>query len=568
VSDISIVTGIWDLGRDRAGEGFARPFDHYTSKVAELLEADVPMIVFGDEALRPLVTSARRNKPTHFHARPASHFRRHFDFFDRVQEIRKDPAWSGQAGWLEQSPQATLELYNPMVMSKMFMLHDASIWNPFGTRHFAWIDGAITNTVHPGYFTHDRVLSKVEQFLETFAFVSFPYEGGSEIHGFSRSGMRDFCREDPAFVCRGGFFGGHADCLAEVNDHYYGLLSGTLHSGYMGTEESVFTIMACEEPGLYARHALLPEHHGLLQHFFERVKEAPELPRPVAVRRAPETKRRGTQPPDIRGKTIAGYILTFNAPDQLAAVLDSWAGEMAFDTLFVVDNSTADDARRENAALAAARGATVLTHPRGNIGICGARQFVAEHFAAGANDYCVFLEDDMFLNPAGDAGVCRNGMRKSVPGLRDAVLKIMELESFDFLKLSFTEFYGDNRTQFAWYNVPQAVRLRQWPEQPNLPPHGLDANSPRTLFGSIGAVDGVGYIDGEVYYCNWPQIVSRKGNKTMFLDTVWEHPFEQTWMSHLYQLTLKGELRPAVLLASLVTHNRFHHYGKDERREN
>ena len=43
-----------------------------------------------------------------------------------------------------------MENYNPMVMSKMFMLNDASIWNPFGTEYFAWLDGGITNTVHEG----------------------------------------------------------------------------------------------------------------------------------------------------------------------------------------------------------------------------------------------------------------------------------------------------------------------------------------------------------------------------------------------------------------------------------
>jgi hypothetical protein len=54
----------------------------------------------------------------------------------------------------------------------------------------------------------------------------------------------------------------------------------------------------------------------------------------------------------------------------------------------------------------------------------------------------------------------------------------------------------------------------------------------------------------------------------MFLDTVWEHPFEQTWMSHMYQLTIRGELFPAVLLASVVKHDRFHHYPAEHRREN
>ena len=174
----------------------------------------------------------------------------------------------------------------------------------------------------------------------------------------------------------------------------------------------------------------------------------------------------------------------------------------------------------------------------------------------------------MLLNSSTEMGVCRNGLRLSVPNLRAVLLKIMAREDFDFLKLSFTEFFGDNRTQFAWYNVPQHVRVRQWPEQTQLPVHGLTDDAPATQFDRIGMVDGVSYIDGEVYYCNWPQIVTKAGNRRMFLDTVFENPYEQTWMSHMYQLTIKGELRPAVLLASIVTHNRFHHYAAEIRREN
>ena len=119
MSDLTIVTGIWDLGRDVAGVGFERSFDHYQLKFAQLLEADVPMVVFGDEALRNFVLENRRSKPTEFRTRPASQFRDNFDFYERVQSIRSDAAWLGQAGWLPSSPQASLELYNPMVMSKM-----------------------------------------------------------------------------------------------------------------------------------------------------------------------------------------------------------------------------------------------------------------------------------------------------------------------------------------------------------------------------------------------------------------------------------------------------------------
>jgi hypothetical protein len=52
------------------------------------------------------------------------------------------------------------------------------------------------------------------------------------------------------------------------------------------------------------------------------------------------------------------------------------------------------------------------------------------------------------------------------------------------------------------------------------------------------------------------------------MDTVWEHPYEQTWMSHIFQLTREGCVKPAVLLASPVNHNRIFHYPAESRKEN
>jgi hypothetical protein len=53
----------------------------------------------------------------------------------------------------------------------------------------------------------------------------------------------------------------------------------------------------------------------------------------------------------------------------------------------------------------------------------------------------------------------------------------------------------------------------------------------------------------------------------MFLETKWAHPYEQTWMSHMFQLSLSDKLKGAVLLASPINHNRFDHYGAGLRKE-
>jgi hypothetical protein len=143
----------------------------------------------------------------------------------------------------------------------------------------------------------------------------------------------------------------------------------------------------------------------------------------------------------------------------------------------------------------------------------------------------------------------------------------MEKEGFDFLKLSFTEAFGNNAQQWSWYNVPARVRREVWPEMPMLPHEGLAEVIPPTRFEHIGSLRGLAYASGEIYYANWPQIVGREGNRRMFLESRWAHPFEQTWMSHMFQMSRAGTLRGAVLLASPVLHTRVHHYEGAERKE-
>jgi hypothetical protein len=105
----------------------------------------------------------------------------------------------------------------------------------------------------------------------------------------------------------------------------------------------------------------------------------------------------------------------------------------------------------------------------------------------------------MFLNSE-TKDLCKNSFTKYVPDIYDNLLAIMEKEKYDFLKMSFTEFFGDNKTQWAWYNVPQSVREQVWPEKSQLPKMGLDPNAPLTKFRHIKNLNGVTYADGEIYY--------------------------------------------------------------------
>jgi len=168
---------------------------------------------------------------------------------------------------------------------------------------------------------------------------------------------------------------------------------------------------------------------------------------------------------------------------------------------------------------------------------------------------------------SGDEQTCRNGFPRFIKNIYEKTLRIANKENFDFLKFNFTEFFGDNSTQWSWYNVPQSVREEYWPNYSKLPQIGTDPNAPKVEYKNLKSYDGLAYATGEVYYCNWPQVVSRDGNKKMFLKDRWAHPYEQTWMSYMYQELKKGNLNFGLLLASPTEHNRFDHYESSIRKE-
>ena len=555
MNKITLVTGIWDIGRSDLGEGWARPFQHYLDKFEKLLEIDVNLIIFGDKELEHFVFSKRDISNTQFIERPLSWFQTN-EFFPLIQKIRNNENWKNLAGWLKDSTQSRLENYNPLVMSKVFLLHDAKLMDKFNSDYMFWIDGGLTNTVHSGYFTHDLVLDKLAKYISKFSFICFPYDAEREIHGFEYTKLNEIAGAKVHKVARGGFFGGPKSSIGNINSIYYGLMKSTLEEGFMGTEESIFSIMCYKHSDLINYFEI--ESNGLLGKFFEDLKNdnlKVKSEMPQKVNSVLDTNKVGL------------YVISFNSPKQFKTLIESMlvydADYINKPEKFLLDNSTDLSTTDEYAQLCSTYGFQHIK--KDNLGICGGRQWIAEHFEQTDLDFYLFFEDDMFFY--NKDGVCRNGFNRYVENLYSKSLEIVRKENFDFLKLNYSEFFGDNGTQWSWYNVPQDVREKFWPNKPRLPQMGLDPNAPKAEYKNVLSHKGLPYVTGEVYYCNWPQIVTKEGNKKMFLDTTWAHPYEQTWMSFMYQLVKKGELNPGLLLISPTEHDRFEHYDRSLRKE-
>lgn len=555
MNNITLVTGLWNINRDKLIEGWSRNFDHYLSKLEQLLQVEENLIIFGDEDLEKWVFERRNRHNTQFIVRKLDWFKN--EFYEKIQKIRTNPRWFSQSGWLPESTQAKLEMYNPLVMSKVFLLNDARIMDKFNSTNLFWIDAGITNTVHPGYFTHDKVLDKLSK-LNNITFIAFPYDAENEIHGFEYDEMCRMTNAKIDKVCRGGFFGGPKERISEFNSSYYHLMSDTLSRGFMGTEESLFTLLIYQFSEQYQYYKI--ENNGLISKFFEDLKNNQHI---LKSENVSGVKKNNS---DINNSAL--YVITFNSPKQFETLIESM---IQYDSNFIdkpkkylLNNSSDESTFEVYEKLCADY--EFIHIKKDNLGICGGRQFIAEHADQNGFDYYFFFEDDMFFHPK-KGEICRNGFNRYVDNFYNNVLQIIQKNDFDFLKFNFSEFFGDNGVQWSWYNVPQNVREQHWPDKNKLPVQGLDPNAPLTKYRNIRSHNGIPYIDGEIYYSNWPQVVSKNGNKKMFLETTWAHPYEQTWMSYIFQETIKGEINPAILLMTPTEHNRFEFYAKELRKE-
>lgn len=543
-NNLTIVTSLIDLGRGELKGDFNRSFDKYLECFSKLLKTKLPMVIFCDKDVEEFVLKHRPRETTHFVRHTANDLRK-FPFYDQIQTIRQSAKWLSQAGWLPDSTQAKLELYNPLVMSKQFFLNDATLHNPFDSKYFLWVDAGLANTVGNIHeiLNDPTFVKRISPKLNKMLYVCFPYDGTVEVHGYNKSKMNTLAGVETAYVARGGVFGGTKDAINAVNDMYYGLLSESFNQGLMGTEESIFTILSYRQPKMFNLHMI--DSNGLVYKFFEDLKKAPT---PVVN----------------EAEHLAIYALTFNIPKQFTLWVESFqkAYPKEFNECrkYVINNSTDPEVAGEYAELFTRYGFEEFKFD--NIGINSARQFAAEHFDKSGHDYMVFFEDDMLLcDKDFIPATCKSGFTRWQGGLFEKGISIMESESLDYLKLCFSEFYGDNHDNWAWHNVPSDRKAKYFPKISG-------RSEKKTVISHTGTLRGTPYAVGEYHYCNWPILFNKAGNQKVFLDTIWEHLYEQTLMSNTMRQMHEGKIRAGSLLATPIDHQRRYHYHKDIRREN
>ena len=238
----------------------------------------------------------------------------------------------------------------------------------------------------------------------------------------------------------------------------------------------------------------------------------------------------------------ATYVLTYNCPLQLEYFLrklrEHQPSFLTLSDFFVCDQSDAEfhaDYKR----LCVDFG---INHwPTTNDGYTGGRLKCAAHFKEREKyTHMWYFEDDhIFKEP----GAPRNniGFPGYVQNVFEKGLAIVKENKLDYLKLNFNEVYTDHIIYFP-----------------------IDRADHKYARYEKLAYAGVGYLVGEVFYCNWPSCLSREGNaKIYFSGYKIKAESDVTNLSHV--LIDKGELAAGVLMASPTTHDRRQDYNRAHR---
>ena len=249
MSECTFVTGLWNIDRgtmDNTNDfhDWNRSFEKYISQLEKLLSTGLNIVVYGDKNLEIIIDKYPNSKFIEYKKEEFYNLW----FYNDVNTIRTSQCWYDQpsAQWLKGSPQAQLPLYIPISLSKLYFIQKTVLLNPFSSKKFYWLDAGITKN-------HDiqSLKSMVPKLLtyNNFIFFSHLYRDNTEIHGFLREGVHKYC--GVVFVERimkGFFFGGDITHIEAIVSLYNNIISNALKEGYLGTEETIFTIMTHKNP--------------------------------------------------------------------------------------------------------------------------------------------------------------------------------------------------------------------------------------------------------------------------------------------------------------------------------
>jgi len=257
-NDVTLVTMLLNIDREKIDN---RNFEnHYLSGLSRLLDTRHPIIIFADAKHHSRIRDMRKDLPIELY-----HYTTHNleiqNYFESIQKIISNEEWINQSPWMKSSI-ITSKYYIPLTLMKPRLLNSIMLNNIFLSSHFYWVDCGMMKSYNIPFTFGDMDMNRIHR--DGLYMMKYPYSNYQEIHGYSKEGYEKICKNIPNYVCRATFFGGEKNQLIPFFNAFELYLQKSLNNGYIGTEESIFTIIAQNHPEIVTPYMLLTgdiSHH-------------------------------------------------------------------------------------------------------------------------------------------------------------------------------------------------------------------------------------------------------------------------------------------------------------------
>lgn len=135
--DITAVIGIYDIDRERKGDG--RRMSDYVSWLKKTMQLNIPMVIYCERSVYEEIKEVRLDyECTKFIIIEKKDIE-YLKYEEKVKKIVKDEEYLNKIQGRERL-EVKLPNYNLLIMNKMEWLNDVACMNYFGSKFFMWID--------------------------------------------------------------------------------------------------------------------------------------------------------------------------------------------------------------------------------------------------------------------------------------------------------------------------------------------------------------------------------------------------------------------------------------------
>lgn len=210
--NFTIVSALYDLGRER-WPAFRRSFNSYLNSSIQMLNLNVPLVVYVEDKIKPFIDLLRTGKESITLVKTLPfHDLKYYSYIDDIRTAMQTEEFKKDNGLLNH-PEGFSPEYNILMSSKLHMLHEAATENVFKTPFFFWLD--------IGYAHGNDVYPKTCNWAPNNLMASnhsdkITYLQMNAIH-LAKS-IFDVYKKQVGPCVNGGFFGGS---VKAVSDYYH-----------------------------------------------------------------------------------------------------------------------------------------------------------------------------------------------------------------------------------------------------------------------------------------------------------------------------------------------------------